>query len=70
MTADEEDEEEESYDTNIPFFDETQRNSTFSAPSHETLSRQRTRNVSQVSQVDKQSTQTVKFVCSDLCTVP
>jgi hypothetical protein len=54
------DEEEHSYDTNIPFFDETQRNSTFSAQSHETLSRQRTRNLSQISHADKQSTQTVK----------
>jgi hypothetical protein len=53
--------EHQSYDTTIPFFDETQQNS-ISARSHETLSKQRTRNWSHISErlmEDQQSTVTV-----------
>ncbi len=56
-------EEEQSYDTTIPFLDDTQRNS-LATRSGETSSRQRTRNWSRVSErpiPDNESTLTVNF---------
>jgi len=55
--------EHQSYDTTIPFLDETQRNS-MSAKSCETLPKQRSRNWSHISErqnADNESTVTVNF---------